>query len=51
MLSPRHAMQDLGVRDVTTLRENLYSGKMRFELRSPSAQVEGKVHDLHSYTR
>ena len=49
--SLKHAMQDLGVSDMATLRDNLYSGKLRFELRSPSAQVEGKVHDLHSYTR
>jgi hypothetical protein len=33
------------------LRANLYGGKLRFELRSPSAQAEGAVHDLHSYTR
>ena len=44
-------MQDLGIENLPKLREYLYSGRLRFELRSPSAQVEGKVHDLHSYTR
>ena len=47
----KHAMQDLGIENLPKLREYLYSGRLRFELRSPSAQVEGKVHDLHSYTR
>ena len=44
-----HSFQDMGTRDVTTLHESTYSGKLRFELRSISAQVEGGVHDMHSY--
>ncbi|HSA13427.1 MAG TPA: IMP dehydrogenase [Spirochaetota bacterium] len=45
----RHSFQDMGARDVKTLHEYLYSGKLRFELRSLSAQIEGGVHDMYSY--
>lgn len=31
--------------------QGLYDGTLRFELRTPGAQVEGGVHDLHSYQR
>jgi len=47
----RHGMQDMGVKGVESLREQLYSGKLRFELRSPAAQREGGVHGLHSFER
>merc|ERR1740120_192578 len=47
----RHGMQDMGVKSVESLREQLYSGKLRFELRSPAAQREGGVHGLHSFER
>ena len=47
----RHGMQDMGVRGVENMREQLYSGKLRFELRSPAAQREGGVHGLHSFER
>ncbi|GIK52747.1 MAG: inosine-5'-monophosphate dehydrogenase [Planctomycetota bacterium] len=46
----RLGLQDLGIRSIKNLHERLYSGELRFELRSPSAQREGGVHDLHSYT-
>ena len=49
--SLKHAMQDLGVQTMGQLRTNLYSGRTRFELRSPSAQAEGKVHDLLNVQR
>lgn len=45
----KHSLQDMGARDITTMHERLYSGKLRFELRSPSAQLEGGVHDMYSY--
>jgi len=45
----KHSFQDIGVRDIKTLHENLKSGKLRFELRSPMAQREGHVHDMYSY--
>merc|ERR1712072_22163 len=47
----RHGMQDMGVNSVTNLHQDLYSGKMRFELRSAAAQREGGVHGLHSFEK
>ena len=47
----RLALQDAGVRSVTELHNGLEKGTVRFELRSPSAQREGGVHDLYSYTQ
>jgi IMP dehydrogenase len=45
----RHSFQDMGARDVQTLHECLYTGTLRFEIRSASAQLEGGVHDMYSY--
>ncbi|HNX60086.1 MAG TPA: IMP dehydrogenase, partial [Spirochaetota bacterium] len=45
----KHSFQDMGVRSITELHEKLYSGDLRFEMRSLSAQVEGSVHDLYSW--
>lgn len=47
----RLAFQDAGVRSVGALHTALEEGTLKFELRSPSAQREGGVHDLHSYTQ
>lgn len=47
----RLAFQDAGVRGVPELHSKLESGELRFELRSPSAQREGGVHDIFSYTQ
>jgi IMP dehydrogenase len=47
----KHGMQDIGASSVNKLREQLYSGLLRFELRSPAAQREGGVHGLHSFER
>ena len=47
--SVRHGLQDMGVKSLTQTWEQLYRGELRFELRSPSAQKEGGVHDLHSF--
>jgi len=49
--SIRHGMQDMGTRSITDLHEQMYSGALRFELRSTSAQKEGGVHDLHSFSQ
>jgi IMP dehydrogenase len=49
--SIRHGMQDMGTRSITDLHEQMYGGRVRFELRSASAQKEGGVHDLHSFTQ
>ena len=45
----KHSFQDMGTKSVDILHEYLYSNKLRFELRSSSAQMEGGVHDMHSY--
>ena len=47
--SVRHGLQDMGTVSLTSMHESLYAGRLRFELRSPSAQREGGVHDLHSF--
>merc|ERR1740129_1184189 len=47
----KHGMQDLGAKSTEELREQLYSGRLRFELRSPAAQREGGVHSLHSFEK
>lgn len=36
---------------VTDLQNDTRDGKVRFELRTASAQVEGGVHGLNSYTK
>ncbi|KAK0200937.1 IMP dehydrogenase [Desarmillaria ectypa] len=47
----QHSFQDIGVRNVQELRSAVKGGKVRFELRTASAQVEGGVHGLNSYTK
>lgn len=47
----KHGLQDLGTRSVKNLHENLYIGRLAFELRTAAAQVEGGVHGLHSYEK
>ncbi len=44
----QHSFQDIGVRNVQELRSAVKEGKVRFELRTASAQVEGGVHGLNS---
>ncbi|KAH9928904.1 IMP dehydrogenase [Fomitopsis serialis] len=47
----QHSFQDIGVKSAQALQEGVREGKVRFELRTASAQVEGGVHGLHSYTK
>jgi IMP dehydrogenase len=47
----RHSLQDMGQCSLEKLHVSLYDGTLRFELRTASAQAEGGIHDLHSYTR
>ena len=47
----KHSFQDMGVRTIAQLHEQLYSGKLRFEKRSLAAQVQGGVHSLYSYKK
>lgn len=45
----KHAFQDIGARNIKALHEMLYNEMLRFETRLMSAQIEGGVHDMHSY--
>jgi len=45
----KHSLQDMGVRSISELHDRMYSGDLRFEMRSLSAQIEGNVHDLYSW--
>jgi len=47
--SIRHGLQDVGAVSVVELHRQLFTGRLRFEVRSPAAQKEGGVHDLHSW--
>ncbi|KAF0380397.1 inosine-5-monophosphate dehydrogenase [Gigaspora margarita] len=47
----QHALQDIGAKNLDYLKENVESGKVRFELRTAAAQVEGGVHGLYSYEK
>ena len=47
----RHALQDVGVRNINSLHRALDQGELVFELRTQSAQQEGGVHDMYSYEK
>mmetsp|Transcript_5717 Transcript_5717/g.6552 ORF Transcript_5717/g.6552 Transcript_5717/m.6552 type:complete len:510 (+) Transcript_5717:58-1587(+) len=47
----RQGFQDLGEKSLEAGHNALYTGKMRMEARSGSAQKEGGVHDMHSYEK
>ncbi|TFK20439.1 IMP dehydrogenase [Coprinopsis marcescibilis] len=47
----QHSLQDIGVRSIAALQDSVRDKKVRFELRTASAQVEGGVHGLNSYTK
>jgi len=51
MQGVRHGLQDAGCKSVKEAQAKLYDNKLRFEIRSPSAQAEGGVHGLHSYQK
>ncbi len=46
--SVQSGLFDLGIIDITSMRERLASGSLHFELRSAAAQKEAAVHSLHS---
>lgn len=49
--SLRHGMQEIGCRTMKDLHEGLGNSRLRFEMRSPSAQREGGVHSLPGYSK
>lgn len=50
ILGLRQSFQDIGVKSVQGLHDGMRAGSVRFERRSVSAQREGGVHNLHSYS-
>ncbi|CAI4035429.1 hypothetical protein SMKI_13G0770 [Saccharomyces mikatae IFO 1815] len=47
----QHSCQDIGYTSMDLLKENVQKGEVRFEFRTASAQLEGGVHNLHSYEK
>ncbi|GAB1523760.1 inosine-5'-monophosphate dehydrogenase [Rhizoctonia solani] len=47
----QHSLQDIGTPSVQLLQDGVRKGSVRFECRTASAQLEGGVHGLNSYTK
>lgn len=47
----KHGFQDLGIKNITELHEQMYDGRLRFQVRTPAAQLEGNVHSLFTYEK
>eukprot|EP00479_Gromia_sphaerica_P002975 TRINITY_DN1346_c0_g1_i4.p1 TRINITY_DN1346_c0_g1~~TRINITY_DN1346_c0_g1_i4.p1 ORF type:complete len:231 (+),score=41.34 TRINITY_DN1346_c0_g1_i4:796-1488(+) len=47
----KHGFQDIGARTLTDVEEMREKELLRFEIRTSSAQHEGGIHNLHSYTK
>lgn len=46
----KHSFQDMGYKSISRLHEAMYAGEVRFEERTASAQAQGSVHGLHSFS-
>lgn len=51
MQGVRQSLQKIGHKDIASLHKALYGSLLKFELRSPSSQREGGIHDLVSYEK
>jgi IMP dehydrogenase len=47
----KHGFQDIGSQTLEELHDSLYGGNLAFERRTHAAQVEGGIHNLHSYEK
>ena len=49
--SIRHSLQNIGIRSIPELHDNMLDGNIKIEIKSPSTQLEGKVHSLAGVDR
>jgi len=47
----KQGMQDLGAKSLGEAHKSLHTGAQRLEARTGAAQVEGGVHDMHTYEK
>lgn len=47
----KHGFQDIGVRSIDELHDQMHDGKLRFQVRTPAAQLEGNVHSLYTFEK
>ena len=47
----RHGFQDMGIKNLDEMAKMREDGRLRCEVRSSSAQIEGGIHNLHSYEK